>query len=219
MDQPEERAPGADVREALYDLQRYLSDAIPPLMVSESMELLTHRAPELTASQIHSWVGAQNRGAGVAVPVSDYFFHAIKKIHLLGEYDLIPRESLRRFVYEVSRIVLPYCPAEDRELLRANLQRLGETDAVLSTTPEFLYRQIGSSEAPLATRLSKVESKEGEAAPGDVCVASAVLDSENVPVASISASGWAGKVDIRRVGPAVHTAALSVSRVLASRMS
>ena len=58
-----------------------------------------------------------------------------------------------------------------------------------------------------------------ESAPGVVCVASAVLDSENVPVASISASGWAGKVDIRRVGPAVHTAALSVSRVLASRMS
>ena len=58
-----------------------------------------------------------------------------------------------------------------------------------------------------------------ESAPGVVCVASAVLDSENVPVASISASGWAGKVDLRRVGPAVHTAALSMSRVLASRVS
>ena len=145
MDQPEETAPGTDVREALYDLQRYLSDAIPPLMVSESMELLTRRAPELTASQIHSWVGAQNRGAGVAVPVSDYFFHAIKKIHLLGEYDLIPRESLRRFVYEISRIVLPYCPAEDRELLRTNLQRLGETDAVSPRPPNF---STGRSGAP-----------------------------------------------------------------------
>jgi IclR family transcriptional regulator, acetate operon repressor len=56
-----------------------------------------------------------------------------------------------------------------------------------------------------------------ESAAGVVCVASAVLDAESVPVAAISASGWAGKVDIRRVGPAVHTAALSVSRVLASR--
>jgi len=58
-----------------------------------------------------------------------------------------------------------------------------------------------------------------ESGPGIVCVAAAVLDSEGVPVASISASGWAGKVDLRRVGPAVHTAALSVSRVLASRTS
>jgi IclR family acetate operon transcriptional repressor len=56
-----------------------------------------------------------------------------------------------------------------------------------------------------------------ESAAGVVCVASAVLDAEGVPVAAISASGWAGKVDIRRVGPAVHTAALSVSRVLARR--
>ena len=56
-----------------------------------------------------------------------------------------------------------------------------------------------------------------ESAPGVVCVASAVLDAESVPVAAISASGWAGKVDLRRVGPAVRTAALSVSRVLASR--
>lgn len=56
-----------------------------------------------------------------------------------------------------------------------------------------------------------------ESGPGIVCVASAVVDAENIPVAAISASGWAGKVDIRRVGPAVHTAALSVSRVLARR--
>jgi IclR family acetate operon transcriptional repressor len=56
-----------------------------------------------------------------------------------------------------------------------------------------------------------------ESAAGVVCVASAVIDADGAPVAAISASGWAGKVDIRRVAPAVHTAALSVSRVLASR--
>jgi IclR family acetate operon transcriptional repressor len=56
-----------------------------------------------------------------------------------------------------------------------------------------------------------------ESAAGVLCVASAVLDAEGVPVAALSASGWAGKVDIRRVAPAVHTAALSMSRVLASR--
>jgi IclR family transcriptional regulator, acetate operon repressor len=56
-----------------------------------------------------------------------------------------------------------------------------------------------------------------ESAAGVICVASAVLDAEGVPVAALSASGWAGKVDIRRVAPAVHTAALSMSRVLSSR--
>ena len=56
-----------------------------------------------------------------------------------------------------------------------------------------------------------------ESAAGVLCVASAVLDAEGAPVAALSASGWAGKVDIRRVAPAVHTAALSMSRVLTSR--
>lgn len=55
-----------------------------------------------------------------------------------------------------------------------------------------------------------------ESAHGVVCVAAAVTDVEGRAVAAVSASGWAGKVDIRRVAPAVRTAALSISRVIAS---
>ncbi len=54
-----------------------------------------------------------------------------------------------------------------------------------------------------------------ESAQGVVCVASALTDLDGKPMAAISASGWAGKVDIRRVGPAVRTAALSISRAAA----
>lgn len=55
-----------------------------------------------------------------------------------------------------------------------------------------------------------------ESAPGVACVASAIRVDEGPPVAAISASGWIGKVDIRRVGPAVHTTALTIARVLAA---
>ena len=55
-----------------------------------------------------------------------------------------------------------------------------------------------------------------ESAPGVACVASAIRVDDGPPVAAISASGWIGKVDIRRVGPAVHTTALSIARVLAA---
>lgn len=55
-----------------------------------------------------------------------------------------------------------------------------------------------------------------ESAPGVACVASAIRVDNGPPVAAVSASGWIGKVDIRRVGPAVHTAALSIARVLAA---
>ena len=77
--------------------------------------------------------------------------------------------------------------------------------------PDVLRQQLRRA------AVTGIAYEQEESAAGVVCVASAVLDSENVPVAAISVSGWAGKVDIRRVAPAVHTAALSVSRVLASR--
>ena len=77
--------------------------------------------------------------------------------------------------------------------------------------PDVLRQQLRRA------AVNGIAYEQEESAAGVVCVASAVLDSESVPVAAISVSGWAGKLDIRRVGPAVHTAALSVSRVLASR--
>lgn len=55
-----------------------------------------------------------------------------------------------------------------------------------------------------------------ESAPGVACVASAICVDDGPPVAAISASGWIGKVDIRRVGPAVRTTALSIARGLAA---
>ena len=77
--------------------------------------------------------------------------------------------------------------------------------------PDVLRQQLRRA------AVNGIAYEQEESAAGVVCVASAALDSENVPVAAISVSGWAGKVDIRRVAPAVHTAALSVSRVLATR--
>lgn len=53
-----------------------------------------------------------------------------------------------------------------------------------------------------------------ESAPGVACVASVIRIDDGPPVAAVSASGWIGKVDIRRVGPAVHTTALSITRAL-----
>jgi hypothetical protein len=141
----------AEVREALYELQQYLSDALAPLMVADSIEVLLRQPVQITAAQIHAWSSAQYRGPGASVPISDYLFHAMKKLHLMGEYDLISKENIGVFIREVAQYVLAYCPAEDRDLLRSNLSRLGEAPSVLSSTVDFLHRQVGSSERPLAT--------------------------------------------------------------------
>ena len=149
-----------ELREALYELQRYLSDAIAPLMMTDSMEVLLRHPAQLTSNQIHAWASAQYRGPGASVPMSDYLFHAMKKIHLMGEYDLVPREAVLRFLGELAQYVLAYCPVEDRDLLRSNISRLGEAPTILSSAVDYLHRQAGSEERPLATT-----KKNGEPAP------------------------------------------------------
>jgi DNA-binding IclR family transcriptional regulator len=86
-------------------------------------------------------------------------------------------------------------------------------------------RRVGprtiSSPGALLNQLRRISStgiayEYEESAPGVACVASAVYVGAGPPVAAVSASGWIGKVNIRRVGPAVHTTALSIARALGS---
>lgn len=54
-----------------------------------------------------------------------------------------------------------------------------------------------------------------ESAPGVGCAASPILGADGRAVAAISISGWTGRLDLRRIGPAVKTAALALGRELA----
>jgi len=56
------------------------------------------------------------------------------------------------------------------------------------------------------------ESEESGAGIG--CVASAVLGTDGTALAGISISGWHGRLNLRRIGPAVRTAALALGRDL-----
>ena len=140
----------ADVREALMEMQRYLSDAIAPLMVAESMTLLFDYPAELAAFEINAWTAAQFRSKMGQVPVSDYLFHAVDKIFQLGAYGLVPKERLREYLDELIPLVLQQAPDEDRDLLRTNLARLGEGDTLAASAVEVLRRQVGSQN-PLAS--------------------------------------------------------------------
>jgi len=57
-----------------------------------------------------------------------------------------------------------------------------------------------------------------ESTVGIACVAAPVLDGGAHAVAAISITGWANRLDTGRLGPAVRTAALGLSRVLRSRI-
>jgi DNA-binding IclR family transcriptional regulator len=53
-----------------------------------------------------------------------------------------------------------------------------------------------------------------ESGPGLACVASPILRVDGRLAAAISVSGWCGRLDVRRLGPAVHTVALAIGREL-----
>jgi len=137
------------VREALSELQQYLSDAIAPLVVADSVKLLMEAPPALTADEIRTWTVSQFRRVGAGAVLSDYLYHALRKIHLLGEFTLVPKDALAGFLTELEAMVIELCPEEDRELLRENLTHLGEAhDALTSATP-LLHRmdEVGESGA------------------------------------------------------------------------
>ena len=133
----------SEVREALEELQQYLSDSLPPLVVAESIQVLLRYSPDLMASNIHSWTASQYRG-GTEIPISDYLFHAVKKIHLMGEFHLVPQGPFESYLEELKERVLIYCPEGDREFLRNNLTRLKDASATSATTAnvDVLFRQV-----------------------------------------------------------------------------
>jgi len=143
--------PNPEIREALDELQRYLSDALPPLIVADSVKLLLDYSPELVASDIQAWVTSQYRGSNV-IPVSDYLFHALKKMHMMGEFRLVPREPFQSYMEGLKETILNYCPPEDREQLKVNLAHLGDAPAALSSPVEVIFRQSSAGRPGAAAR-------------------------------------------------------------------
>ncbi|MFY9551206.1 MAG: hypothetical protein WAU32_08660, partial [Thermoanaerobaculia bacterium] len=141
--------PNRELEEAVLELQQYLSDNVPPLVVADSIQLLMKYPPQAVVPTIRGWTAAQYRGAGSSVPVSDYLFHALKKIHMMGEFKLVGREPLAAYIESLKPVVLALCPEEDREMLRENLGRLGETAGSSSVSQvQTIFRQEGSGAAP-----------------------------------------------------------------------
>jgi uncharacterized protein DUF4388 len=131
----------AELREAISELQLYFSDTLPPLVVAESVALLLKYPPVLAAQQIQAWVGSQYRSGG-DIPISDYLFHAVRKIHAMGEFNLVPREELIQYLEGLKLQVLAFCPEDDRELLRESFNRLGEPlGSVAGPSVDSLLRQ------------------------------------------------------------------------------
>ena len=135
-----EGAPGGEVREALEELQEYLSDIQPPLLVAPAVTLLLGQPPGLGAAAIRGWVAGQARGRqGTSAP-ADFYFHALKKLQLQADLRLVPREALASYIDGVIAVLVESAPAAERERLAAYLRRVTEVEGSLSPAVAYLHR-------------------------------------------------------------------------------
>ncbi len=161
-----EAGPEFALRHVAYELQRYLSDAIAPMMAVELFEELVPHPPELAARIIAEWIQSQQRGPNGGASSSDLVFHALKKLSVLSELELVRRETMMRYIQEISRVLVQACPAADRDELKIRLSRLGEGKTVLAAHAEFLHREAGTASAAGAANAAAPAAKgEREKAP------------------------------------------------------
>lgn len=138
------------VGEALAELHLYLSDAIAPLVVTDSITILLVVQPSRVAQEILSWTTSQHRRLGGNVPVSDYLYHALRKLYVMGELNLVPKQAMDAYLESLQAYMLEFCPEEDRDLLRENLAHLGDVRSDLAAPVLSLHRNQGG-ESALAT--------------------------------------------------------------------
>ncbi len=163
-----------ELQDALHDLNQYLSDNVAPLIVTDAVTLLMAQPPELMAAEIQNWTLLQYQGAREQMPVSDYLFHAVKKLALLGDFGLISKDQILPYIERLAPVLASLCPEGDRQFFFDNLQKLARPQPLLATPVTVIHRQMGT-QSRLAT---------DQAAPAPATAAAAPLRSAGpVPTA------------------------------------
>ncbi|MBK0418885.1 IclR family transcriptional regulator [Leucobacter sp. CSA1] len=109
----------------------------------------------------------------------------------------------------VGKALLALTPDETiDDFIAGGLRKVGPQTI---TDPEKLWRELAR------IRASGISYEREESGPGIACAAAAIRGAGGEPIAALSAAGWAGEFDPRRIGPAVQTAALALSRGLSRR--
>ncbi|GAA1262168.1 IclR family transcriptional regulator [Sphaerisporangium rubeum] len=106
----------------------------------------------------------------------------------------------------VGKAILAFSPESTvRAVLERGLPRVSERSL---TAPGVLTRELDR------IRTDGVAYDREESGPGIVCAASPVLAPDGTALAALSVSGWSTHMRTRHTAPAVHTAALALSRAL-----
>ena len=124
-------APGTppELRSALEEVDQYLADRVPPLMVADSVALFADAPVEGAAAEIVGWAERQ-QAVQADLPLVDLLFHALHKLSVIGEFHLVEDQKLLAFLRAVGAAIAESCPpGADRDRFRRALlspRRVGD---------------------------------------------------------------------------------------------
>ena len=213
---------------ALEELDLFLADRVPPLMVYDSVARFSKLPLRDAASELWGW--AENQlSLQVLHPMVDLLFHALHKLSVVGELDLLDKASLLAFLRGVGLELATALPPGDRERLRRALRHLGESDMVRTGPAENVHKiSEPAPAAPLVQtpglkRLSLMEQRlrRGVAAGAAAQLAHRRVVSQAIAMAATEAKNEGELEDhlrrLRRVG--VASGAEHVFRSLGSELA
>jgi hypothetical protein len=123
-------------------LKRYLSDEIAPMIFADMASELFEVPAQVVAKEIRSWVSDQFSGSS-NLSASDLIFHSAKKIQLIGELELIPRDELKEYLNNLLPLLLQVCPEAEREHLKQGLQHLEVSNSGKGAKVGVVHRPTG----------------------------------------------------------------------------
>lgn len=138
-----EGALSGELRAAVEELQAYLSDQVPPLLVLDSVHTLLVHPPELGAEVVRAWVSGQLRAPGANITSNDFLFHAVKKLQLLGKLKLVEPEPLAAYLEGLVGVLVAQVPELERETVRTYLMQATEAEVGIAAQVQVLYRPGG----------------------------------------------------------------------------
>lgn len=115
------------VAAALSTFQRYLDEEIPPALASYALATLMAQPPDVLMQQVATWTADQIRTRPIAA--RDLLLHALKKIYITGELQLLDRVAVANYLDRVTGIALQVCPEGDVAELRSEVTLMRQSRA------------------------------------------------------------------------------------------
>ncbi len=153
----------AEYAVAAFEFHRYLSDHVPPLMIEEEFGILLQNPPQALVEATMYWI-TQTRTPRSDIATADLILHAVRKIALMGEFDLVPRPALRAFLDEYCRLILEHAAVSERPRLVESFAPLIEFKA--PPPPVVPVRTVAMQQAT-ARRMEVFLDQLAAVAPGE----------------------------------------------------